>query len=164
VIFHQALAFRAMDALVTVLAVLGALVAVLVLAVVAGVAVGRGLPVAHSASRAATFAAPPERVWATINDPAFMRSRGVGDVKTQVVESTPPRRLVRRIVGERDFGGTWTSELEPSAGGGTRLVITEDGEIYNPFFRFVSRYVLGHHRTIDAFMGALRERLTADAR
>ena len=77
------------------------------------------------------------------------------------VESIPPRRLVRRIVGETDFGGTWTSELDAEPGGGTRLVITENGEIHNAFFRFVSRYIVGHHRTIDSFIAALRRHLEA---
>lgn len=144
-----------------VLAVLGALVALVVLALIVGIVVGRRLPVAHVATRSAIFAAPPERVWELITDPAFMRSRGVGDVKTETIESFPPRRLVRRIVGESDFGGTWTSELDAEAGGGTRLVITENGEVYNAFFRFVSRYIVGHHRTIDSFLTALRRRLEA---
>ena len=144
-----------------VLAVLGALAALVVLIVVVGTIVGRGLPVGHVASRSATLAVPPERVWDVINDPAFMRSRGVGDVKTETVESVPPRRLVRRIVGETSFGGTWTSELDGEPGGGTRLVITENGEIYNSFFRFVSRYIVGHHRTIDSYLAALRRHLEA---
>jgi hypothetical protein len=143
------------------LAVLGILVVLVVLVFILGMLVGRRLPVGHVASRSATFAVPPERVWQVINDPAFMRTRGVGDVKTQTVESVPPRRLVRRIVGESDFGGTWTSELSGEPGGGTRLVITEDGEIYNAFFRFVSRYIVGQHRTIDSFLAALRRHLDA---
>jgi hypothetical protein len=144
-----------------VLAVLGALVLLLVLALVVGSVIGRSLPVGHVASRSATFVVSPEAVWDVINDPAFMRSRGVGDVKTETVESVPRRRLVRRIVGETSFGGTWTSELDSAPGGGTRLVITENGEIYNAFFRFVSRYILGHHRTIDSYLASLRRYLDA---
>ena len=142
-----------------VLAVLVALVVLVVLVFIVGSLVGRSLPVGHVASRSTTFPVPPERVWEVINDPAFMTSRGVGDVKTETVESVPPRRLVRRIVGETTFGGTWTSELDAEPGGGTRLVITENGEIYNAFFRFVSRYIVGHHRTIDSFLAALRHHL-----
>ena len=144
-----------------VFALLGALAVVLVLVFVIGSVIGRRLPAGHVASRTAILAVPPERVWNVINDPAFMRTRGVGDVKTETIESVPPRRLVRRIVGERDFGGTWTSELEAAPGGGTELVITENGEVYNAFFRFVSRYIVGHHRTIDSFLAALRRHLAA---
>jgi hypothetical protein len=143
------------------IAILGALAVILVLVFIVGTVLGRRLPLGHIASRTATFAVPPQRVWDVINDPAFMRTRGVGDVKTEVVESVPPRRLVRRIVGESDFGGTWTSELSADPAGGTRLVITENGEIYNAFFRFVSRYIIGHHRTIDSFLAALRRHLDA---
>jgi hypothetical protein len=129
-----------------------------------GILIGRRLPVGHVASRSTTFAAPPERVWEVITDPAFMRSPGVGDVKTETIESVPPRRLVRRIVGETAFGGTWTSELDPQPGGGTRLVITENGEIYSGVYRFISRYFVGHHRAIDSFLTALRLRLEATAK
>jgi hypothetical protein len=136
--------------------VVGILV-VLVL-IVAGITLaGRSLPVAHVASRTATFRRPAADVWAAINDPALLSSRGVGDVKFETVESRPPARLVRRVVGEKDFGGTWTSEITPSSEGST-LTITENGEIYNAFFRFVSRYIIGHHRTIDGTMAALRKR------
>lgn len=86
-----------------------------------------------------------------------MSSRGVGDVKFEVVESVPPKLLVRRVVGEKDFGGTWTCEIA-SAPGGSTLTITENGEIYSAFFRFVSRFITGHHRTIDGTMAALRKR------
>ena len=119
--------------------------------------VGRSLPVAHVASRTATFRRSPEDVWAAINDPHLLSSRGVGDVKFETVESVPPKRLVRRVVGEKDFGGTWTSDIAASPGGST-LTITENGEVYNTFFRFVSRYVVGHHRTIDGTLAALRKR------
>ncbi len=29
---------------------------------------------------------------------------------------------------------------------------TEQGEIYNPVFRFVSRFILGYTRTIDTYL------------
>lgn len=133
------------------------IVVVLIVIVVAIILVGRSLPVAHVASRTARFRRPAEDVWAAINDPTLLSSRGVGDVKFETVESLPPKRLVRRVVGEEDFGGTWTSDIAPSPGGST-LTITENGEVYNTFFRFVSRFIIGHHRTIDGTMAALRKR------
>ena len=33
--------------------------------------------------------------------------------------------------------------------------ITEDGEVYNPIFRFVSRFVFGQTRMLDAYLRAL---------
>ena len=57
------------------------------------------------------------------------------------------------------FGGTWTYEVQPEADGRSRLQITEDGEIYNPVFRFVSRFVIGQTRTINSYLEALRRQL-----
>ena len=129
----------------------------LIVIVVGVTLVGRSLPVGHIADRTATFRRPPEEVWAAINDPALMSSRGVGDVKFETVESVPPKLLVRRVIGEKDFGGTWTCEIAASPSGST-LTITENGEVYNAFFRFVSRYIVGHNRTIDGTIAALRKR------
>jgi hypothetical protein len=137
--------------------ILTGIVVVLIVVVVAITLVGRSLPIGHIASRTATFRRPPEEVWAAINDPALMSSRGVGDVTFETIESVPPKLLVRRVVGEKDFGGTWTCEIAAAPGGST-LTITENGEIFNAFFRFISRYVVGHHRTIDGTMSALRKR------
>jgi hypothetical protein len=32
------------------------------------------------------------------------------------------------------------------------LRITEQGEVYNPVFRFVSRFVIGQNRTIETYL------------
>jgi hypothetical protein len=53
------------------------------------------------------------------------------------------------------FGGTWTYELTPAPGGGTRLAITERGNVKNVVFRFMSRYVFGYTATLDGFLRAL---------
>lgn len=127
----------------------------LVLLAVAVLLVGRGLPVGHLASRTVTLSVPPQRVWDAIHEVA-----AAGDLSYEEVEAVPPARLVRRIVGESAFGGTWSYEIAPT-GAGSTLTITERGEVYNAFFRFVSRYVLGHHRTIDGYLATLRARLGA---
>jgi hypothetical protein len=133
------------------------IVVVLVAIVVVMMLVGRSLPVGHVASRTVTFRRSPDEVWTAINDPGLLSSRGVGDVKFETIESVPPKLLVRRVVGEKDFGGTWTCDIA-SAPAGSVLTITENGEIYSAFFRIVSRFIIGHHRTIDGTMAALRKR------
>lgn len=160
-------------------------IAGVVLAVAAGgvIAEGARLPVEHTAQRTVQLDAPPEAVWALIATPerfaqwrsgiktaSALRSGGAwsgwreegsfGPMAFSVVQSAPPRRLVARITGDDSFGGTWSYVLEP-AGSGTRLTIIEDGEVYNPIFRFVSRYVMGHHRTIDGYVADLRKALPA---
>jgi uncharacterized protein YndB with AHSA1/START domain len=121
--------------------------------------IGCFLPVKHQASRTAEFRRPPEDVWTLIADPNSYSGWWSGaDVKTEVVESSPPSRLVTRIVGETPFGGTWTFELVAIASG-SRLTITERGEIYNVIFRTLSRFVFGYTATIDSFLAAAQKRL-----
>jgi hypothetical protein len=144
-------------------------------------AIGWFLPVDHVASRSAVFARPPQDVYDAISDVAtyphwwdelalvemlpstngrvrFREHMSTGPVVMEVVESVPPLRFVTRIDDpDQPFGGTWTFELTPEAGG-TRLTITERGEVYNPFFRVLSRFVFGHTGTIESFLTALSGR------
>ena len=158
----------------------GTLVALIVLTL----AVGYSLPVKHVATRSTEVTASPERVWATITDiPALPRWRpdlksaeltgrtdagpvwrevsGDGTITYETVEQVPPRRLVSRIADKSlPFAGTWTYELQPT-GTGTRVTIREDGEVYNPVFRVVSRFVIGHDATIKKYLSALESRIAA---
>jgi len=148
--------------------------------IIAAIAViGMILPKAHVASRLERFRSPPAMLWDLIAGPPTWRpnirtydklpERGGRPVWKETdkhgqsitferVVSTPPRTMVNRIDPGLPFGGTWTYDLQPDQGG-TLLTITEHGEVYNPFFRFVSRYILGHTATIDEYMQALRAKL-----
>jgi uncharacterized protein YndB with AHSA1/START domain len=144
-------------------------------------ATGYALPQSHVASREARLAAAPPRVFDAITDVArypewrtdvrridlltttpvtWTEYDARGDVVTfEVVESRPAERHRVRIADpDLPFGGTWTYELQPD-GPGTRLVITEHGEVYNPIFRFMSRFVFGHTSGIEAFLAALEQRV-----
>jgi hypothetical protein len=57
------------------------------------------------------------------------------------------------------FGGTWTYDLKPQ-GSGTELTITEDGEVYNPIFRFMSKFVFSQTATIEAYQASLKRKLS----
>jgi hypothetical protein len=46
---------------------------------------------------------------------------------------------------------------------GTRVTITERGEIYNPIFRFVARFFLGYTATMDATLRALSTQVSTRA-
>jgi hypothetical protein len=157
-------------------------VSALVLLVVVVLAVGYMLPQDHRASRERVFAVAPNRVFAAIATPsefpkwrtdvqrvellpekdgrARFREKGSnGDIVYQVEERIPDRRLVTRIADRSlPFGGSWTYELTPTASG-TSLKIIENGEVYNPLFRFMSRFVFGHHRTIDMYLASLDKHL-----
>ena len=159
-----------------------AVLVTLVVIVTVVTAIGFALPRGHVSSRDDTFAAPPERVFGTLVDveryPAWRsgvtrievvtrepalrwREHGNDTITFELQEQQAPLRIVTRIADPSlPFGGTWTYVLAP-AGTGTRLTITEHGEVYNPIFRFMSRYVFGHTATIDAFLADLRRHLSA---
>jgi hypothetical protein len=131
----------------------GGVAGAVVLVVGVAAAVGAAQPVAHVASRSETFAASPEQLW----DLAMAGFRRTNDGSYAIVQQEHPRRFVTAIVDKKlPYGGSWTYELVPSAGG-TTLTVVERGEVYNPVFRFVSRYVIGHTRTLDAYFADLRK-------
>ena len=156
---------------------LAALVAIVGLVTV----IGYFLPVAHTASRDAFIAAPAADVFATISDverysewwsdisrvemlPAdagrvrFREHMTSGPVVMEVEQATAPSRFVTRIADpDQPFGGTWTFELA-TAGSGTRVTITERGEVYNPIFRFMSRFMFGYTGTMESCLRALEKR------
>lgn len=149
---------------------------VLVLLVVVVVGVGYLLPKQHVASRAASFRATPEKLFALITGPQNWRSdvvkfetvpgegsgtfqrettRNGETVTYEILDSHPPTSVKRRIATTGlPYSGTWTYSLQTS-GGLTTVRITEDGEVYNPVFRFMSRFVFGQTATIDAYLRAL---------
>lgn len=150
---------------------LGGLVAVII-------AAGYALPEKHVASLSVELDAPPERVWETITNvtsfprwregvtsveiiqrapagPVWRERSSDGTITYETVESVPPLRLISRVSDRSlPFGGTWTFDLTPTPRG-TRLTIREDGEVYNPVFRFASRFVLGHNTTIRKYIADL---------
>jgi uncharacterized protein YndB with AHSA1/START domain len=158
-------------------------VGVLILVVGIVVAGGYALPVGHVAARTASLTLPPDRVFAAITDvdayptwrsglervetlsrtPLRWREHGRDTLTLEVVETSPPSRLVTRIADlDLPFGGTWTYELA-AEGGGTRITVTERGEVYNPAFRFLSRFVFGHTATIDQYLADLEAYSRRDA-
>jgi hypothetical protein len=83
-----------------------------------------------------------------------------GPILMSVVERQRPSRFVTKIDDPaQPFGGTWTFEIEPRTGGGARLTITERGEIYNPIFRALARFVFGYTSTMESFLAAASRRL-----
>jgi uncharacterized protein YndB with AHSA1/START domain len=145
--------------------------------------IGSLLPKQHTATRAARFHQPPEAIWSAITDyskfPEWRKTvRGVEalpsvngklswrefdkydhSIPYEIVESTPPQRLVTRIADPNlPFGGTWTYEVTSQSDGGTVLRITENGEIRNVFFRFVARFFMGYTKTMEDYLSALGEK------
>jgi hypothetical protein len=146
--------------------------------------VGYLLPQGHVASRSARYVQPPEAVFDVIRDVGaaaswrtdlrrvellppvdgrvrYREESGSGSLTMEIVETTRPTRMVTRITDpDQPFGGTWTFELVPDEGG-TRLTITERGEVYNVIFRALARFVFGHTSTMEGYLAALGRKLAA---
>lgn len=142
--------------------------------------VGWSLPVKHRASGEATVRASPQAVYQLItqvdrfpqwrssvkriehlpDSAGKSRFREVGSdgpILYEIDSAVPDQRLVTRIADRSlPFGGSWTYELIPR-GDSTTLRITEDGEVYNPIFRFVSRFIFGHTSTIEKYLEDVRK-------
>jgi len=145
---------------------------------------GYRLPKAHTASREREYAYPVEKVYGWISTPAaypkwrsgvqkveilpdsekLQRFKEIGlhdEVSYVVEENVPNKHYVTRITTQDlGYGGAWTFDLERTAKG-TLLTITEDGEVYSPFFRFVSHYIMKPTGTIDKYMADLDKKLAA---
>jgi Polyketide cyclase / dehydrase and lipid transport len=152
----------------------------LVLLILSVFVIGALLPKHHIATRSATFRAKPEQLFALISGPPTWRpdvkkyevvpNAGGRDmwretdshgqtILYEVVERKAPVLLKTRIATpDLPYGGGWTLALHDD-GGSTTLRITEDGNVYNPIFRFVSRLIIGHTRSIDAYLRNLARAL-----
>ena len=134
--------------------------------------VGYLLPVKHSAKVSANIPAPPDSVWQRISQPDKFSSwrKDIKNIQLisadewietsshndkipfKIREAVPNHKLVTVINTRKlPFGGSWTYELRPN-GNGTEITITEDGEVYNPLFRFMSKFIFGHTATMKSYM------------
>jgi uncharacterized membrane protein len=140
--------------------------------------IGSRLPVSHVATRSIWLRQPHEKVYGLIRDfhnasswrsdvssvemldetggKVRYREHGKqGDVTYELVEDLNGQRIVTRIVDEDlGYSGSWTIDFR-GENSGTRVRITENGEVPNVVFRFLSRYVFGHTSTIDAYLTSL---------
>jgi uncharacterized protein YndB with AHSA1/START domain len=154
----------------------------LVLVVALAAMIGSRLGQSHRASVSKTFPVPPEVIWSAMTDvaafpswragvtrverlpdrngyPVWMEEGRSGKMTMALERMEPPRVLVARIADPKlPFGGTWTYEITPDAGG-SRLTITENGEIYNSLFRFMARFIFGYEGTIQSYLSSLEKRL-----
>jgi len=161
--------------------------AVIALVVAVVFAVGALVPRDHVASSAATIPAPQQAVFAAITDVrAFPQWRGDVTSVEVIEDGTPParwretgkfgpmtfertavsapRRFETRIADTGiAFGGGWTFVVEPD-GNASRVTITERGSIYNPAFRFMSRFIFGYYGSQEAYLRALGKHFGGDVK
>lgn len=147
----------------------GCVVAIIVVVIVIGLL----LPKRHVVTRSASYRATPEQLFRLISGEQNWRSdvlrcetstepdgrvlqrettRNGETVTYELTERVEPISIERRIVTKNlPYSGTWSFSLKPE-GESTVVRITEDGEVYNPVFRFVSRFIIGQTRTIDTYL------------
>lgn len=135
--------------------------------------VGSLLPKSHTVSRSAAFKATSEQLFALIDGPQTWRSnvskyellnsadgrrqwretdRHGKSILYEAVERHPPLLLRTEIATKNlQYAGTWTFKLQPREAM-TLVTITEHGEVYNPVFRFVSKFIIGQKRTINTYL------------
>jgi uncharacterized protein YndB with AHSA1/START domain len=145
--------------------------------------IGSRLPKGHVVSCSIHLRQSPQEVYAVVRDfdsapkwradlkridvdaqpgkPVYFREEAKhGTVNYELVEDVPAQRMVTRI-RDTDLGysGQWTYSFTPE-NGGTLVTITEDGEVSNVLFRFMSRYIFGQTATIDAYLESLAKRFS----
>jgi hypothetical protein len=152
------------------------LVAGVVLLVISVIVIGSSLPKRHVVARSASYRATPEHLFSLIAGPQDWRpdvlrcesvpsvdgrelmretARNGETITYELLDRMPPRSVKRRIATENlPYSGAWTYSLRANDGM-TIVQITEDGQVHSPVFRFVSRFILGHTRTMDAYLRAL---------
>jgi hypothetical protein len=158
-------------------------IAILGIAALLVTVIGFLLPRDHVASSSTFVPAAPSDVYAAITDirglPTWrselssvevlatepLRWREMsrfGPITFEQVKAAPPSHFQSRIADTTlAFGGSWSYDIV-GEGAGSRVTVTEHGTVYNPFFRFMSRLVLGHHRTQFSYLRALGRRFGAD--
>jgi len=165
--------------------VIGVIAAIALLAGVIAL-IGSRLPRTHTASRSVLLHKSPEQVYAVVRDFAstptwrsdvkridvetqpngrvhFREEGKNGTVNYEVTEDVPAQRIVTRILDtDLGYSGKWTYVFTPE-NGGTRMTITEDGEVSNVLFRFMSVYVFGQTATIEGYLNSLAKRFGESA-
>ena len=164
------------------------IVGLILLAIVAVVVViGLLLPQSHVATRRASIPSTCETVFAAITDveqfstwrrdvtkverlpdrdgrPVWVEDGSSGRMTLAVEHEDRPTLLVIRIADpDLPFGGTWTYNLQPGPES-CEVTITEKGEIYNPIFRFMARFVFGYEATMASYLEALGSKFNRPAR
>lgn len=137
--------------------------------------IGMLLPVKHYATVRDTVSANVDAVWNRLtdvskfdtwrknlnsvtitNDAEWIEISGHDKIPMKFKEKVPSKRLVAGINSkDLPFGGEWVFELEPQ-GNNTVVTITENGEVYNPIFRFVSKFIMGHETSLKKYMSDLK--------
>ena len=163
------------DVLYYTLIAVGVLAGILALIAILGLF----LPKSHQVARSITLKAAPEVIWRVVTDFPSVTTWHAGvekverladengheiwretfaggyPMRLETLEAIAPRRLVRAITDETGpFAGRWEFDIAPIENG-SRLTLTEYGEIANPFFRCMARLFMNPAMYVEIYLKAL---------
>ena len=81
----------------------------------------------------------------------------MGALDWTVVDRDRWRRRAGRLLPAGESRGNQECGVQQASG--SRLSITERGEVYNPIFRALSRFVFGYTGTIESCLEAAKKKL-----
>jgi hypothetical protein len=152
---------------------------ILVLIIAVIYAIGSLMAVNHVATVKCKLKTEADKVWLLITDykeytrwrssvkeltvdgtNQWTETNSHGDkVSYQLEVTDEKRKLITRILNkDLPYGGFWEFEIVTESDGCV-VHITENGEVYNPLFRFMSKYVFGHEATLNKYMKDLQAEL-----
>lgn len=141
--------------------------------------IGYFLPVSHIAKSTAELSSNPLQVWQTVTNVKEYSQWRKNVKKVEILGQDSWKemddhgktveykmeiqelgtKLKTKIVSKGlPFGGYWDFRLD-SKEDKTEVTITEFGEVYNPIFRFISKFIMGHTATINSYLSDLKEKL-----
>ncbi len=157
-----------------ILIVLGTLIVVVILVYV----IGMLMEVTHKATAQRKFKVSANQIWLILTDfkdykswrsgikelrvdgdRQWTETNSYGDNVSYALEIIAENQSMKTQILNKDlpYGGYWEFTLS-SDPGGCVLSITENGEVYNPFFRFMSKYIFGHDTSLKTYMKDLEAR------
>ncbi len=141
---------------------------------------GLSLATDHEVRVSRNLTAPPGQVFATITNFAdhpkwrsgvrsvdydvtarrVVEKNSMGELPYRILKLDAPRLLVTEIDGGKDlgFGGTWVLTVAP-ANGGSLVTIVEQGRVYSPFFRVMSKLFFPIDKTAKTYLEDLARTL-----
>jgi hypothetical protein len=156
------------------------IIVALVAIIIAIFAAGAVLPRKHVASVITRISQPQQMVWPAIHNhvedpkwrpelksieqlpdrnghPVWLETYKDGmKLELEDIEVSGPKRLVREVRDTGNmFSGRWEIDITSVGDTACTVTITERGEVPNPFFRFMSRFVFGHTKSMEQYLAAL---------
>lgn len=158
------------------------LIVVVALVVIAALIylLGSLLPVKHQSMIESDLSTDPDKLWKILTTPADYKNWRSGIKELEVTDERHwselnthgdkvnyradwievNSKLTTHILNTNlPYGGHWEFSITKT-NGGSHLRITENGEVYNPIFRFMSKYAFGHDATLRTYMADLQKKLT----